>query len=201
MKENIILKTLELGYEKGLANVSILDIATATDLRKSSLYSHFRSKEEIIQSLVVHCHALLAEKTFLVDFKAKDAQELLVSLVESFIETFAEPPLSHYYAVVQQQRLYDKGFAATAHDLESMITARVKVALEYCVQRSWLDINDTDAAGELFSSAVQNCIAKLAATPEAAIALGCEDTDWELNRLVDSLLMLFGANLNPGFSS
>ena len=189
--EDIILKTLELGYEKGLANVSILDIATATGLRKSSLYSHFKSKEDIIQSMMGHCHALLAKKTFIVDFKAKDAQALLVSLIESFIETFAEPPLSHYYAVVQQQRLYDKGFSAAAHGLESMITARVKVALEYCVQCSWLDISDTDAAGDLFSSAVQNCLAKLAATPEAAAALGCEDTDWELNRLVDNLLMLF----------
>lgn len=189
--EDIILKTLELGCEKGLANVSILDIATATGLRKSSLYSHFKSKDDIIQSMMEHCHALLAGKTFMVDFKAKDAQELLVSLIESFIETFADPPLSHYYAVVQQQRLYDKGFASAAHGLESMITARVKVALEYCVQRSWLDIPDTDAAGELFSSAVQNCLAKLSATPEAATALGCEDTDWELNRLVDSLLMLF----------
>lgn len=189
--EDIILKTLELGHEKGLANVSILDIATATGLRKSSLYSHFKSKDDIIQSMMDHCHDLLAEKTFMVDFKAKDAQSLLVSLIESFIETFAEPPLSHYYAVVQQQRLYHPSFSTIAHELESMVTARVKVALEYCVQRSWLNIPDTDAAGELFSYAVQDCLAKLAATPEAAAALGCEDTDWELNRLVDSLLMLF----------
>lgn len=189
--EDIILKTLELGYEKGLANVSILDIATATGLRKSSLYSHFKSKNDIIQSMMGYCQSMLAGKTFMVDFKAKDAQSLLVSLIESFIETFAEPPLSHYYAVVQQQRLYHPSFSTIAHELESMVTARVKVALEYCVQRSWLNINDTDAAGELFSSAVQNCLAKLAATPEAAAALGCEDTDWELNRLVDNLLMLF----------
>lgn len=189
--EDIVLKTLELGYEKGLANVSILDIATATGLRKSSLYSHFKSKDDIIQSMMDHCHDLLAEKTFMVDFKAKDAQSLLFSLVESFIETFAEPPLSHYYAVVQQQKLYDPGFAVVAHELESMVTARVKVALEYCVQRSWLDIHDTDAAGELFSCAVQDRLAKLAATPEAASSLECEDTDWELNRLVDNLLMMF----------
>lgn len=189
--EDIVLKTLELGHEKGLANVSILDIATATGLRKSSLYSHFKSKDDIIQSMMDHCHDLLAEKTFMVDFKAKDAQSLLVSLIESFIETFAEPPLSHYYAVVQQQRLYHPSFSTIAHELESMVTARVKVALEYCVQRSWLDIHDTDAAGELFSCAVQDRLAKLSATPEAATALGCEDTDWELNRLVDNLLMLF----------
>lgn len=189
--EDIVLKTLELGYEKGLANVSILDIATATGLRKSSLYSHFKSKDDIIQNMMDHCHDLLAEKTFMVDFKAKNAQSLLVSFIESFIETFAEPPLSHYYAVVQQQRLYHPSFSTIAHELESMVTARVKVALEYCVQRSWLNIPDTDAAGELFSCAVQDRLAKLSATPEAAAALGCEDTDWELNRLVDSLLMLF----------
>ena len=127
--EDIILKTLELGHEKGLANVSILDIATATGLRKSSLYSHFKSKDDIIQSMMDHCHDLLAEKTFMVDFKAKDAQSLLVSLIESFIETFAEPPLSHYYAVVQQQRLYHPSFSTIVHELESMVTARVKVAL------------------------------------------------------------------------
>ena len=187
-KEDIILRTLELGQEKGLANVSIQDIANAMGLRKSSLYSHFKSKDEIMQSILNHCKALLSKKDFVVDFKAKDAQDLLVSLLSSFMETFGEPPLSQYYAVVQQQRLFDKAFAEAAHEMESMITARIQVALEYCVQRSWLDIPDTDAASYMFSPCIQNCLAKLASSP----TLGSDiDADEELDTLVDEMLSLF----------
>lgn len=187
-KEQIILKTLELGFTKGMSNVSLMDIAKEVGIKKASLYSHFDCKNSIIDAILGYCKAELAQKNFDVNFKAKDAQSLLFSLVDSFMETFGESPLSQYYAIVQQQKLHEKVFNEAAHEIDAMVTARVKVALEYCVQRSWLDIPDTDTASDFFSDAIQQCLTNLVASENLNLNF---DADWELNRLVDGLLSLF----------
>lgn len=187
-KELIILKTLDLGFTKGFANVSLMDIANAVGIKKASLYSHFDSKTSIVNGVLGYCKAKLAQKNFDVDFKAKDVQSLLYSLVDSFMETFGESPLSQYYAIVQQQKLHEKVFNDAAHEIDAMVTARVKVALEYSVQRSWLDIPDTDIASGFFSDAIQQCLTNLVACENLDLDF---DPDWELNRLVDGLISLF----------
>ena len=187
-KEIIILKTLELGFSKGLSNVSLMDIATEVGIKKASLYSHFDSKNSIVSAVIGYCKTKLAQKNFDVNFKAKDAQSLLFSLVDSFMETFGESPLLQYYAIVQQQKLYEKVFNDAAHEITAMVNARVKVALEYCVQRSWLDIPDTDIASAFFSDSIQQCLTNLVTSENLNLEF---DEDWELNRLVDGIISLF----------
>ena len=43
-KEKIIMSTLELACENGLRSVSMSQIAEKAGIKKSSLYSHFSSK-------------------------------------------------------------------------------------------------------------------------------------------------------------
>lgn len=50
-KEEIVLITLELAAEKGLANVSMSMIADKIGIKKPSLYKHFASKEEIVEAM------------------------------------------------------------------------------------------------------------------------------------------------------
>ena len=50
-KEEIILTTLELAAEKGLAGVSMSMIADKIGIKKPSLYKHFSSKDEIVEAM------------------------------------------------------------------------------------------------------------------------------------------------------
>jgi len=50
-KERILKCTLELAAENGLGNVSLSKIAEKVGIRKATLFSHFKSKDEIIRSL------------------------------------------------------------------------------------------------------------------------------------------------------
>ena len=50
-KQDILEATLELACEKGLGSISMSQIADKVGLKKSSLYSHFKSKAEIIESM------------------------------------------------------------------------------------------------------------------------------------------------------
>lgn len=173
---------LELGEEKGLANVSLSDIALEVGIRKASIYSHFESQQAIIDAMLRYCHEELGRKPLLVDFKANDAGTMLVSLFDNIIKVFAEKPISSFFSIVQQQRMFDGSFAAEDRIISSMINARIRIALEFCVQRNWMDIKDTDYAADLMTAAVMRKICDVLS----------EDVEWETEALADGLLELFG---------
>ena len=180
-REEIITAMLELGEEKGLANVSLSDIALEVGIRKASIYSHFESQQAIIDAMLRYCHEELGRKPLLVDFKAKDAGTMLVSLFDNIIKVFAEKPISSFFSIVQQQRMFDGSFASEDRMISSMINARIRIALEFCVQRNWMDIKDTDYAADLMTAAVMRKICDVLS----------EDADWQTDRLADGLIGLF----------
>ena len=182
-KEEIINALLSLGEEKGLANVSLADIALEVGIRKASIYSHFESQQALTDAAMSYCAQLLSQREFTVDFKAPDAGSLIYSLADSFLQTFTEAPLSSYYSIIHQQMLFDPAFSTLNDRLESMLTARVRVALEFCVQRGWLDIPDTDIASDFFSSALTDALRKTLS--------GESDYSLRLERLTEGLVSLF----------
>jgi TetR/AcrR family transcriptional regulator, cholesterol catabolism regulator len=54
-KKEIIEKSAQLFREKGYAASSVRDIATAVNLEPSSLYSHIKSKEELLFAICMEC--------------------------------------------------------------------------------------------------------------------------------------------------
>ena len=180
-REEIITALLNLGEEKGLANVSLSDIALEVGIRKASIYSHFESQQAIIDAMRFHCRKILGENKLDVDFKAKDARSMLVSLFDNIIRVFAEKPISSFFSIVQQMSMFDEDFAEENRLMASMINARIRIALEFCVQRSWLDIRDTDFAADLMTAAVMRKICDVLS----------DEADWETDRLADGLIELF----------
>lgn len=88
----ILEAALILFAERGFAGASIRDIATATELRSATLYSHYASKEQILADLVLighqeHHRALTAAS----DPKASPVDQLR-SLVRAHVRFHAEHP-------------------------------------------------------------------------------------------------------------
>lgn len=180
-RQDILDALLTLGEANGLENVSLSDIANEVGIRKASIYSHFESQQQIIEEAAEYCRRILGSKDFNVDFKAKDARSLLVSLFDSIIKTFAEKPVSSFFSIVRQLFLYDPFFADENRAISSMVTARIRIALEFCVQRNWLDIRDTDYASDLVTAAVMRKISDVLSS----------EAEWETDRLADGLIELF----------
>ena len=180
-REEIITAMLDLGEEKGLSNVSLSDIALEVGIRKASIYSHFESQQTLVDAMVRYCNEELEKKTFNVDFKAKDARSMLVSLFDNIIDVFAQKPVSSFFSIVQQMSMFDEDFALQSRMITSMINARIRIALEFCVQRNWLDIKDTDYTADLLTAAVVRKISSVLS----------EDAEWETDRLADGLISLF----------
>lgn len=84
-KEKILYATLELASKEGLGRISMSDIATAIGIKKPSLYNHYASKEELIQTMFVH-------------IKAKAMEEMPIDNMETYIQRFPTEAIL-YHAV------------------------------------------------------------------------------------------------------
>lgn len=109
-KEEIVLATLELAAEKGLANVSMNMIAEKIGIKKPSIYKHFESKDEIVEAMYQYLRNKAKEKANIkpVDystlFAGKTAFEVLQALVHGYIRMNQQEEMLNFYKVMYSER-------------------------------------------------------------------------------------------------
>ena len=109
-KEEIVLVTLELAAEKGLANVSMSMIADKIGIKKPSLYKHFDSKEEIVETMYEYLRRQAKEKAnikpidYSTFFEGKTAYEILQSVVRGYIQMNHQEKMLNFYKVIYSER-------------------------------------------------------------------------------------------------
>src|SRR5207244_9108696 len=62
VRQELLTKAAEVFEKKGFGQATILDVAQAMQLSRSSLYHYFKSKEEILEALVKKNTEAAAEK-------------------------------------------------------------------------------------------------------------------------------------------
>ena len=129
-KEEIILTTLELAAKKGLSGVSMSMIADKIGIKKPSLYKHFSSKEEIVETM----YQFLREQSKknanikLVDFsqffQGKTAYEVLQGVVQGYANMNHQEKLLTFYKVIYSERsIQPMAARIVAEETERMIIA------------------------------------------------------------------------------
>ena len=109
-KEEIVLVTLELAAEKGLANVSMSMIADKIGIKKSSLYKHFASKDEIVEAMYELLRKQAKEKAnikpidYSILFEGKTAYEVLKTVVSGYVQMNQQTDLLNFYRVIYSER-------------------------------------------------------------------------------------------------
>lgn len=109
-KEKIILGTLELACENGLKSVSMSQIAEKAGIKKSSLYSHFSSKEEIIDEMYKFLRKQANHNREIGNFEygsyveGKDLKEILMGTVLSYEEMNRNPQMEMFYKVIISEK-------------------------------------------------------------------------------------------------
>ena len=129
-KEEIVLITLELAAEKGLANVSMSMIADKIGIKKPSLYKHFASKEEIVEAMYEYLRRQAKEKANikLIDystfFAGKTVYEILQSVVRGYIQMNHQEKMLNFYKVIYSERsLNPMAAKIVAEEMDKMIIA------------------------------------------------------------------------------
>ena len=109
-KEEIVLITLELAAQKGLANVSMSMIADKIGIKKPSLYKHFASKEEIVEAMYEYLRRQAKEKAnikpidYSTFFEGKTVYEILQSVVRGYIQMNHQEKMLNFYKVIYSER-------------------------------------------------------------------------------------------------
>ena len=126
-KEEILKNVLTLASEKGLRSLSMADIATASGLKKSSLYSHFNSKQDLINELYLYLRKKSSTKTF-VDYstfvKGKSLREILLTATISYDEMNRKSDMITFYKVIISEKALSKEASKVIiKETEKMINA------------------------------------------------------------------------------
>lgn len=129
-KEEIVLVTLELAAQKGLANVSMNMIADKIGIKKPSLYKHFASKDEIVESMYAFLRKQVKEKENIkpIDystlFEGKTAFEVLCVVVYGYIQMNHQEQMLNFYRVIYSERSLEPMAAKiVAEETKNMINA------------------------------------------------------------------------------
>lgn len=107
-KEKILTCTLELAAEKGLGNVSLAMIAEKVGVRKATLFSHFKSKNDIIESLYEYLRVQSQKNSqtpFDYDtfFCGKTARQALTEVANNYIDMNNQKDFSNFYKFIYSQ--------------------------------------------------------------------------------------------------
>lgn len=129
-KEEIILATLELAAEKGLAGVSMSMIADKIGIKKPSLYKHFSSKEEIVETMYQFLreqskkNANIKPVDFSQLFQGKTAYEVLQGVVKGYANMNHQEKMLMFYKVIYSERsIQPMAARIVAEETERMIIA------------------------------------------------------------------------------
>ena len=103
------------------------DIATASGLKKSSLYSHFNSKQDLINELYLYLRKKSSTKTF-VDYstfvKGKSLREILLTATISYDEMNRKSDMITFYKVIISEKALSKEASKVIiKETEKMINA------------------------------------------------------------------------------
>lgn len=129
-KEEIILTTLELAAEKGLAGVSMSMIADKIGIKKPSLYKHFSSKDEIVEAMYQFLrdkskeNANIKPVDYSILFSEKTAYEVLKGVVQGYINMNHQEQMLTFYKVIYSERsIQPMAAKIMAEETERMIIA------------------------------------------------------------------------------
>ena len=163
-KESILVATLELASQKGLGAVSLSQIAKRVGIQKASLYSHFSSKDEIIDSLYKYLRTKAKNRQNIgeVDYgalvKGKTAVEVLRYALESYRKMNEDPDMMQFYRFIVSERPFEEEAAKImVAETEKMILATKQ--LFYAMQaQQVIHFSNVDMAAFSYAMSVHSMI-------------------------------------------
>lgn len=164
MKEKILIAALELAQEKGLGRISMSQIAQRVGLKKSSLYSHYSSKEEIITSMYSYFRnkAKESQGNEEVDYgklvEGKSLYQVLSFVVSSYRNMNSDPHMQMFYKVIESERAINS-FAAQVMVQETQTMIRATKNLFYALEiKNVAHFENPDAAALIFAMGVHSIL-------------------------------------------
>lgn len=148
---NLIKIIIEEGSIKGLDNISLSDLAKKIGIAKSTIFSHYKNKDELINEMYLYGKRLSAKNKVNFSFEG-DSEEVLLKLVDHWHSIYSNRYLYNFYRIVEMQKFIDKRSKDISLSIDAMIISQTRIVLEVLNETNRLTINELDLAIESFSS-------------------------------------------------
>ena len=129
-KNEILASILPLASKEGLRNLSLSKIAENAGIAKSTLYSHFDSKDDMIDQLYLYLREKAKERMHIgvVDYgkivKGKSLEEVLLYVVSSYDSINRDSDMKNFYAIIESEKAFSNSAARIiTEETETMFTA------------------------------------------------------------------------------
>lgn len=151
----LLTSLISLASVKGLDNVSLSTLAASLNISKSTIFSHYKNKDELVNQMYIKGQSLTQNMGMDFSFKG-NAKDVLTRAVDYWHEVYSS--ISEFYIIVETQKYIDKRAASIASSLETMIKAQTQIVIEILNDTGRLNIEDIDLAIECFSSTISKYI-------------------------------------------
>lgn len=112
-QEKIVEAALFCAFDKGMGDTSLNDISNYLNIKKASLYNHFSSKEEMLNSIYLYCSDFYTKVNLISDedlAKTAGAQveKLFKTCVTNYIKKHEIDPLFQIYTFINSEKYFTK---------------------------------------------------------------------------------------------
>lgn len=155
--EKLLTSLITLGAEKGLDNISLSMLAKDLNISKSTIFSHYKNKDELVDSMYKKGRSITSKLGMDFSFKG-NAFDVLTRAVDYWHEVYSS--ISDFHRIVEMQKYIDKRAMNISHSLEYMISSQSQIVIEQLNETNRLDIEELDFAIESFSTTITKYIQK-----------------------------------------
>ena len=155
--QDILIKTLELASSRGLRSLSLSDIAKECGISKSTLYSHFESKEDLIERLYLFLREKAKERNIIppVDynalFRGKTLKEILRTVTSSYSSMVHDKDLNAFYRVVLSEKSFSPIAAAIYTEETNTMLLATRNLFYALSSKGWAHFSDVDNEAMVFA--------------------------------------------------
>ncbi len=123
-KKELILDALRELFKEGKAGTaSVSDIAKKAGIAKGLMYYYFRSKEEVMDALVLREYEdIIAASGAIVEKSGKRAIDKLALLVKSYRSAYVDESLDEYLHMPKNAAIHQKSLAQILTSLSAVVT-------------------------------------------------------------------------------
>lgn len=179
---------LRISCVKGLKEMSIGDLSCECGIRKSSIYSHFESKQVLEDTILDYCREVLTQEINELELNTEEAGAGLQDLAFFLYSIFSEGNSGLCYQLIQSEKLRNRRASAIGKQVTSMLTARCEVLLDLLSARGKLRIDDTHYGAVFFCAGLESQVTLFLARQKEGEKW--EEFAWEIPRLCEGFLHL-----------
>ena len=160
-RDKIMRSLLDNSFFKSAGGTSLSDIASSVKIKKSSIYSHFKNREDLLEKTTLSCDEYINRINFIPDniddVAAKyDAVSVLTGIVKRYLKMHEKAPLFQIYTFIKSRKHFDLLCAEAESKHRKSLIEQSKTVFKALSKNKKLSVGaeKINAASELFVSGV-----------------------------------------------